>query len=142
MVMKSYSTKGDSFKELLENVKAMEKIPALDDLITAVPKIVGAVLEETGLDANSDKVEIEGVIYVYVGVGVSAGVWLGWLDTVGYRMVGAEGSLGTLASLGASLRVGKSEDGTAARVVAYLTNVGIDVVIKQKGRKDPGLAVI
>lgn len=30
-------------------------------------------------------------MYVYVGVGVSAGVYLGWIDTEGFRMVGLQG---------------------------------------------------
>jgi len=132
MMMKSYSTEGESLKELLENVQAEEKVPALDDLVKAVPDILAAVMSELSIDLASKKMEMEGVVYVYAGAGVSAGVWLGWLDTDGYAMVGAEGRVAALATAGASLRVGKHADGKSARVVAYLTNVGFDVVVKLK----------
>ena len=38
-----------------------------------------------------------GVMYVYVGVGVTAGVYLGWIDTEGFRMMGLQGVDGVVA---------------------------------------------
>ena len=36
--------------------------------------------------------DLPGVMYVYVGVGVTAGVYLGWIDTEGFRMMGLQGA--------------------------------------------------
>ena len=41
---------------------------------------------------------LQGVMYVYVGVGVTAGVYLGWIDTEGFRMMGLQG-VGKLEAL-------------------------------------------
>jgi len=133
MAMKSYSTSGDSLVELLDNVKNEEpSVKALEELITKVPDIMADVLEKLKIDLNSQAYEFEGVIYIYIGVGVSAGMYLGWLDTSGYNMVGAEGHVATGADLGISIKAGLREDKKSVRTVAYLTNVGFDVIAKLK----------
>lgn len=126
--VKSYATKGSSLAEILENVKAQEKAPALDDVVEAVPRITGALVEKLDIDV-SRSFRVEGVVYLYVGVGVSAGLYLGWLDTSGFRMVGVEGAVATAAGLGITLRAGLDKTRTKARVVCYLSNVGFDVII-------------
>lgn len=86
-----------------------------------------------GADIRSDKVTlVEGVMYVYVGVGVTAGVYLGWIDTEGFRMMGLQGLIATVGGLGFSLRTGISEEKMSARLVGFLTNVGFDIIIRYR----------
>ncbi|OLP91686.1 Coiled-coil domain-containing protein 151 [Symbiodinium microadriaticum] len=131
MYMKSYSSSGASLVEVLSEIKAQEPIPVLDDLITAVPQIISLVLETVGVDIDGANVAtVEGVVYVYVGAGVTAGIYLGWVDTQGYAMIGLEGRVATAAGAALALRAGLNEEKLAARVVSYLTNVGFDMVVK------------
>ena len=131
MYMKSYSSSGTSLIEVLREIKAQEPIPVLDDIIAAVPKVVSCVLETVGADIDGDNVAgVEGVVYVYVGAGVTAGIYLGWVDTQGYAMMGLEGRVATAAGAALALRAGLNEEKLAARVVSYLTNVGFDMIVK------------
>jgi len=133
MYMKSYSSSGLTLVEFLENVKAEEKVPALDDLVVAAPKIIAEVMSAIGVDIGAENVaEVEGAVYIYVGAGVTAGAYLGWLDTQGYRMVGVEGKVATAAAVAITLKAGIHEEKQTVRVVSYLTNVGFDVIVKLK----------
>jgi hypothetical protein len=131
--IKEYSTHGSSLAEVLTNVKAEEKIPALDDMITAIPNITAKVLKMIGADiAQSNTREIVAAVYVYVGVGIEAGLFLGWLDTNGYRMVGLQGGFSTGAGLAFDVKAGLNENGTAARLAMGFSNVAFDAIIKLK----------
>mmetsp|Transcript_46088 Transcript_46088/g.85966 ORF Transcript_46088/g.85966 Transcript_46088/m.85966 type:complete len:221 (+) Transcript_46088:53-715(+) len=131
MYMKSYSSSGGSLVEFLEEIQAQEPIPILDDIITAVPKIVASVLDAVGANIGGEHVEnVEGIVYVYVGAGVTAGIYLGWVDTQGYAMLGLEGSVVTVTGAALALRAGLNEEKLMVRVVSYLTNVGFDVIVK------------
>jgi len=132
MAMKEYSTEGASVAEVLQNVKAQEPIPALDDIIAAVPDIIAAVLENIGVDITSNCKQVEGVVYIYVGAGISAGVFLGWVDTSGYAMVGVEGRVAAASALGLAVKAGLHESRQAVRVTCFLANVGFDVIVKLK----------
>ncbi|CAL1163345.1 unnamed protein product [Cladocopium goreaui] len=130
--MKSYASMGQSLLEFLQEMKAQEPC-ILDEVITAIPDITAYVLETVGADIRSDKVTlVEGVMYVYVGVGVTAGVYLGWIDTEGFRMMGLQGLIATVGGLGFSLRTGISEEKMSARLVGFLTNVGFDIIIRYR----------
>ena len=124
-----YATSGSSLADLLQNVRAQEKVPALDDMITAVPKIAGEVVDAVGVDIEGAR-EVEGVVYIYTGVGVSAGAWLGWLDTNGYRMVGAQGAVAAALRMGMTVRAGLDAPRTSVRVVCFMANVGFDVLVR------------
>jgi len=130
MTQKSYSSSGSSLTEVLENVKAEDPVPVLDTMITAVPDVIAAVTDLVGVDLNSEKYEVEGVIYIYVGTGIMAGVYLGWLDTQGYNMVGVEGKVAAAASVGMTVRGGLHKDRKAVRIIMYLNNVGFDVIAR------------
>lgn len=130
--VKSYATRGNSLRDLLLNIKAQEKAPAIDDIIENLPGIAAAVLEQLDVDIDSQTRLVEGVLYVYVGVGVTAGAYLGWIDTAGYRMLGVEGQIATLAGLGVTLRVGAHKSRTAVRIVCYMSNVGFDAILRLK----------
>ena len=131
MYMKSYSSAGISLVEVLREIKAQEPIPVLDEMIAVVPELVACVLETVGADIdNENVVGVEGVVYVYVGAGVTAGIYLGWVDTQGYSMFGMEGRVATAAGAALALRAGLNKEKLAARVVAYLTNVGFDMIVK------------
>lgn len=130
--VKSYATRGNTLRELLVHVKAQEKAPAIDDIIEKLPRIAAAVLEQLDVDIDAQARFVEGVLYVYVGVGVTAGAYLGWMDTTGYHMLGVEGQIATLAGLGLTLRVGAHKSRTAVRIVCYMSNVGFDVILHVK----------
>eukprot|EP00928_Gymnodinium_smaydae_P072836 TRINITY_DN56126_c0_g1_i1.p1 TRINITY_DN56126_c0_g1~~TRINITY_DN56126_c0_g1_i1.p1 ORF type:complete len:223 (-),score=32.84 TRINITY_DN56126_c0_g1_i1:370-1038(-) len=132
MAMKTYSTSGSSIVEILNNVKAEENIPALDDLVKAVPDIIASVLETLSTDVSDIVGDAQGAVYIYVGAGVSAGLWLGWLDTNGYRMFGVEGRIASAMDVGLTVRAGVHESTGSVRVIAYMTNVGFDIVVKPK----------
>jgi len=129
---KSYSSSGSSLVEILENIKAEEKVPVLDTMIEAMPDTIAAVLDLAGVDLKQEKYEAEGVVYIYVGAGVTAGVYLGWLDTQQYHMAGVEGRVAAAASVGMSVRAGLHKDRKAIRIIMYLNNVGFDVIAKLK----------
>uniref|UniRef100_A0A0G4GQS5 Uncharacterized protein n=1 Tax=Chromera velia CCMP2878 TaxID=1169474 RepID=A0A0G4GQS5_9ALVE len=129
MGQKTYCTSGSSLVEFLQKIKATDPIPVLDDVITAVPQIVAAVLEITGIDIQAPGKEVEGLLYLYSGIGVTAGAYLGWTDTSGYRMVGAEGKIAAAVGLGMTIRVGMHEDEKSVRIVFFLSNVGGDVKV-------------
>merc|ERR1712007_258698 len=112
MMHKDYTTKGSSLTEILENVRAVDPVPVLDDLIKAVPEAISKVIEALGIDIGQNCVEVEGVVFFWVGVGVSAGLYLGWADTKGYSMIGVEGIAASLVSVGFSLYCGRHESGT------------------------------
>jgi hypothetical protein len=129
MAMKAYSAQGISLAHVLQSVKAEEPVPALDDIIKLVPDISASVMDSIGVDIASGAAKVEGIVYVYVGAGVSAGLFLGWLDTKGYRMVGIEGRIAAAASMGLTVKAGLHENKQAVRITVYLTNVGFDVVV-------------
>lgn len=133
MYMKSYASMGQSLLEFLQEMKSQEPCYILDEVIMAIPDIAAYVMETVGADIRSDKITlVEGVMYVYVGVGVSAGVYLGWVDTEGFAMMGLQGVIATVGGLGFSLRSGLSEEKMAARLVGFLTNVGFDIIIRYR----------
>mmetsp|Transcript_5730 Transcript_5730/g.14668 ORF Transcript_5730/g.14668 Transcript_5730/m.14668 type:complete len:279 (-) Transcript_5730:77-913(-) len=136
MAVKSYSIVGSSLIEVLSSVQANEHLPVLDDLVAAVPQLVADVLDATAVDVDVPGVRVEGVIYVYTGVGVTAGLYLGWLDTSGYAMVGAEGKVASALGMGATLRAGVHEDGASVRIVVYMANVGVDVIVRFPASRD------
>lgn len=128
-VAKDYAVSGSSLEEILTEVKAVDPLPVLDDLIAGVPKIVALILEKFGVDIKSDTKEVEGVITAFVSVGIKAGLYLGWVDTEGYRMLGATGLAAAAISNGISTRVGIHTNGYSIRVVQFVSNVGVDVII-------------
>jgi len=131
-MQKAYSTEGSTVTEVLENVKAEDPVPGLDRLIEAVPDVAAWLLEELGVDVGVQGASVEGVVYVYVGVGVTAGLYLGWVDTKGYRMVGIEGRASALLDSGFAARGGLHETGHALRLVMYMANVGFDAIVRLK----------
>ena len=129
---RSYFSMGQSLLQFLQEMKAQEPC-VIDEIITALPDITAYVLETLGADIRSEKVAlVEGVMFVYAGVGVTAGVYLGWIDTEGFSMLGLQGLVATVGGLGFSLRTGVSEDKLATRLVGYLTNVGFDIVLRYR----------
>lgn len=132
MMHKDYSSKGSTLVEVLQNIKAVDPVPGLDDLITVMPEAVAAVLSEFHIDIAVAGLEAEGVVFVFVGIGITAGLYLGWLDTKGYAMVGVEGQCATATAISLSLRAGLHESGRAVRVVMWLGNVGYDAVVRLK----------
>eukprot|EP00439_Symbiodinium_sp_Y106_P072922 s990_g13.t1 len=142
MVTKHYMGQGRSIAEVLRNVKAQNPLPVIDDawtaheyfanscmgpgdIVAAIPHVAAEIVQLIGADVTSDIVEsVRGTLYVYTGVGVSAGVFLGWLDTEGYAMMGALGQASLLKSVALSFRVGISDSwltsltSTDERVVA------------------------
>ena len=73
--------------------------------------------------------------YLAIGVGVSAGVYLGWLDTNGYRMVGVQGKVAAAAGLGMTIKAGLHESKKAVRVQFWLGNVGADILVHRKSQQ-------
>ncbi|KAJ1624233.1 hypothetical protein T492DRAFT_1048640, partial [Pavlovales sp. CCMP2436] len=116
MTSKQYASEGGSIGEVLSNVKAVDPAPVLDKLILALPRLMGDVIELTGMDEEHG-VEVEGVVNFYVGVEVSAGVFLGW-----------EGSVAAANALSVTLKCGVHEDGRSVCVVLYGPNVGVDLI--------------
>ncbi|CAE7545434.1 unnamed protein product [Symbiodinium sp. CCMP2592] len=107
MVTKHYMGQGRTIAEVLRNVKAQNPLPVIDDIVAAIPHVAAEIVQLIGADVTSDIVEsVRGTLYVYTGVGVSAGVFLGWLDTDGYAMMGALGQASLLKSVALSFRVG------------------------------------
>eukprot|EP00927_Polykrikos_kofoidii_P074953 TRINITY_DN71004_c0_g1_i1.p1 TRINITY_DN71004_c0_g1~~TRINITY_DN71004_c0_g1_i1.p1 ORF type:complete len:240 (-),score=51.40 TRINITY_DN71004_c0_g1_i1:46-765(-) len=132
MAMKSYTTSGQSLVELLQNIKDVDDHPELDKLVKVVPDIIAMVIEQIDVDISSKSTELEGVVYVYAGVGVTAGVFLGWVDTKGFRMVGARGAVAAGVGINITLIAGVHESRRAVRVVCYLANVGFDIIARLK----------
>ncbi|KAJ1622813.1 hypothetical protein T492DRAFT_1059903 [Pavlovales sp. CCMP2436] len=128
LASKQYASEGGSIGEVLSNVKAVVPAPVLDELILALPRLMGDVIELTGMD-DEHCVKVEGVVSIYVGVGVTAGVFLGWVDTTGYRMIGVQGSVAAVFALSVTLECGVHEDGRSVRVVLYGPKVGVDLML-------------
>mmetsp|Transcript_58170 Transcript_58170/g.108916 ORF Transcript_58170/g.108916 Transcript_58170/m.108916 type:complete len:231 (+) Transcript_58170:100-792(+) len=129
--MKTYAATGRNIIEVLRNVKAQHPFPIIDDLVAAIPHIAAEVITMIGADVTSDAVEsVGGMLYVYTGLGVSAGIFLGWLNTDGYAMMGALGSASLLKSLALSFRVGMAEDKASARLIIVLNNIGFEATLK------------
>jgi len=139
MMHKDYTSTGSSLTEVLSNIKAVDPIPALDELISAIPDAIAAVLSALNIDISIEGAEAEGVVFIFIGVGITAGLYLGWLDTKGYAMVGVEGQCAAATSVGLSVRAGLHESGEAVRVIMWLGNIGYDAVVKLKAphRQDP-----
>jgi hypothetical protein len=125
---KQYAAEGHSIIDVLESVRAVDPVPILDEIITQLPQITAAILEKTGIDEARCR-RVEGVISVYVGVGVSAGIYLGWVNTQGYRMVGVSGRMAALAGVGFSIRLGVHADGHSVRLIIFTANVGVDLIL-------------
>eukprot|EP00416_Gambierdiscus_australes_P021590 CAMPEP_0171075448 /NCGR_PEP_ID=MMETSP0766_2-20121228/12781_1 /TAXON_ID=439317 /ORGANISM="Gambierdiscus australes, Strain CAWD 149" /LENGTH=213 /DNA_ID=CAMNT_0011532317 /DNA_START=78 /DNA_END=719 /DNA_ORIENTATION=+ len=132
MAMKSYSSKGTSLVELLESIKAVDNVPVLDDIITSVPDLAAFILKTFDIDIGSNSQEVEGVVHIYTGAGITAGLYFGWVDTAGYRMVGAEGHVAATVGLGATFRAGVHESKNDLRTIIYLSNVGVDAIVRLK----------
>jgi len=134
-LMKSYASQGATLIDLLKSIEAEEHIPYLDDIITAVPDILAAVIDMIGVDIGTDCREVEGVVYVYAGGGVNAGIYLGWLDTHGYNMIGIEGKVAAAASVGMTIKAGLHASREAVRVQFWLGNVGADILVHAKDER-------
>uniref|UniRef100_A0A7S1L390 Uncharacterized protein n=1 Tax=Alexandrium catenella TaxID=2925 RepID=A0A7S1L390_ALECA len=135
MGMKSYSSEGASLEDVLRNIKAVDHIPGIDDLIAGIAGVTADIVETLGADLGTGNiVTVEGVLHFYVGVGVSAGIYLGWTDTQGYGMVGVEGKAVAATGFALSARFGWHETEPFLRVVGWLPNLGYDAVVKLKAR--------
>ncbi|CAE7862553.1 EMB2654, partial [Symbiodinium sp. KB8] len=132
MVTKHYMGQGRTIAEVLRNVKAQNPLPVIDDIVAAIPHVAAEIVHLIGADVTSDIVEsVRGTLYAYTGVGVSAGVFLGWLDTDGYAMMGALGQASLLKSVALSFRVGISEDKMSSRLVMVVGNVGFEELVSK-----------
>lgn len=129
---------GDCIAHFLENAKSADALPLLDVLVLALPRILGVVLEATGVDVEAASHTVSGLLVVYVGVGITAGVNLGcWPDPEGYYNLGVEGTVASGIGLGITLRAGLHRDGRAVRVTCFAGSVGFDVVCALKGDSAP-----
>ncbi|KAJ1618359.1 hypothetical protein T492DRAFT_1093224 [Pavlovales sp. CCMP2436] len=132
MAYLSFAGVGSSLAEFLESVHAMDAVPVLDTLLSTVPHLLGLVLRLTGVDVEDAAHEVAGVVLVYVGAGVTAGIHLGYADRAGYHMLGVEGTVATGLGLGLTFRVGVHRDGMSMRLVLWVGNVGVDVTVSLK----------
>jgi hypothetical protein len=93
----------------------------------------------TGVAIEDAAHEVAGVVLVYVGIGVTAGVALGYPDRAGYHMIGVEGTVASGLGVGFTIKVGVHASGRSMRVVSWLGNIGLDVTVSL--REDVTLAV-
>lgn len=85
-VQQSYAAEGTTLPTVLQSLKAADvEVAVIDEVITLLPNILGDILEELKVDALQAHYKATVVMHVYVGVGVSAGLWFGWVDTNGFR---------------------------------------------------------
>lgn len=76
VVSKQYATEGHTIGEALSNVKAVDPDSVLDEVLLATSILMREVIHETGIEERSVS-KVEAVVSIYVGVGVSAGIFLG-----------------------------------------------------------------
>lgn len=133
---KDYAVSGNTMQEIFTEVKAVDPLPVLDDLVEFVPKVVGWIMEKFSVDITSETKEIEGVIVAFIAVGIKAGLYLGWVNTEGYRMFGASGMIATALTAGITTKIGIHESGNSLRVVQFVSNVGVDIIIHLKKKID------
>lgn len=128
MIIVTYHGEGRSLEEFLRSVRCDNPVPMISFLVAAVPRILWAIAHATDIDVASDAYGVKGSVMFYIGLGLTAGVYLGWRDTRGYRMLGVEGRVASGFGLGATLRAGVHDEDGSVRVVCFLANVGLDCV--------------
>lgn len=131
----SYMTTGSSVDDVIERVRTRvlsSLSPPLKDLVAFVPELVAATRKAVGVNIGANGAEVEGVVYAYFGVKVSAETYYGWLDTTDYAMVAVEDKIASSKPLGLSFWVGlcNFNNQQTVRVVMFLSDVGLDVVVR------------
>jgi len=136
LALLSVQSEGDSIASFLANVETTDKLPFFDVLIVTLPRVLGIVLEATGVDVEAASYRVDGRIFFYLGVGFTAGVYLGcWPDTDDYYSVGVEGTIASGIGVGFTIRVGLHRHGRAVRVTCFAGSAGFDVVCRLKAPK-------
>jgi len=127
LALLSVQSEGDSIASFLANVETTDKLPFFDVLIVTLPRVLGIVLEATGVDVEAASYRVDGRIFFYLGVGFTAGVYLGcWPDTDDYYSVGVEGTIASGIGVGFTIRVGLHRHGRAVRVTCFAGSAGFD----------------
>ena len=133
MVYVGVQSEGDSIGSFLENARSADALPLLGVLLALLPRVLGAVLDATGIDIEAASHRVSGLVVLYAGLGVTAGLNLGcWPDADGYYAVGVEGTVASGVGIGVTIRVGVHRHGRAMRVTLFAGNVGFDVVCALK----------
>jgi len=134
----SYAGLGSSLEEFLESVHATDRVPVLDTVLPLVPRLLALVLRVTGISVRDDAHEVAGVVLAYVGLGATAGIFVGLPDRAGYHMLGVEGTLASGLGVGATVKAGVHASGKSMRLVAWLGNFGLDVTVSLREPCQPG----
>lgn len=111
----------------------------MDRLVKLAPWLLAQIVRLTHVDIP-DRCHIQAKTTVRTGVGVDAGVCLGWADTEGYHMLGVKGKVGVMAKLGGDLMAGLHHSRRKVKAVIGAGTVLVDLVFELK-KKAPLEAV-
>lgn len=115
--------------QVFRQLKSKSDIKVLDDIISAVPKLLSEIMRISQVEIADDcpvcaKMVVKGC------VGVSGGLCLGWANTEGFHMVGVQGSASVAAGIGGDMLVGTHAEKPLVKCILGLPNVCIELVFE------------
>lgn len=117
------------------------EIKGLDRMIRMAPWILSQIIRITHVDIpRGSKIRARAVIKS--GVGINAGVCLGWTDTKGYHMIGVQGKIGAIAKVGGDLMAGLHHDRRRVKAIVGFGNLGVELEFKLREKAKSGFAGI
>lgn len=115
--------------QVLRQLKSEADIRVLDDIISAVPKLLSEIMRVSQVKI-ADDCPVHAKMTVKGGVGISGAICLGWANTEGFHMVGVQGSVSVAAGVGGDMLVGTHAVKPLVKCILGVPNVCIDLVFE------------
>lgn len=115
--------------QVLAELKNKSNIAVVDDVISAVPKLLSQVMQ-TARVRIAEECPVWAKMIVKGGLGVSGAVCLGWANTDGFHMVGIRGAVSVAAGLGADMMVGRHATKPLVKYILGISNICMEFVLE------------
>jgi hypothetical protein len=120
-------------------MKAKSEIRVVDDVIRIAPQLLSQIIHMTKVDIPKNS-RISARTILKIGVGLSGGLCLGWVDTKGFHMVGAKGKVAAAASIGADVMAGLHYTRKFVKAVLGISNICVEMVFELPELAKTGVA--
>jgi len=130
-------TSGRNFSQLCHNIKSKSDVPGLNVAVTTLLRFLMDNMawfsQVAGFDLdglmNQGRLRMDMKVVVSTGVGVSAKACGGWVDTQGFRMVGASGKATLGCTAGISAFAGTHNELPKIKLIIGIMNFQFTIII-------------
>ena len=128
--------------QVLKAFKRKEgELKVMDSLVKLAPRLLAQIIRMTKVDIPK-RCHVWARTTVKTGIGLDAGVCLGWSDTEGYHMLGVSGKMGALVKIGGDLMAGLHRDRRRVKAIIGLMSVCVELIFEVKRKEEPEVVLL